>query len=124
MRDAAERGQQFERAAVRKELDRSGTLAHAGRGVCVDVEQGADRDIEYLGDLRQPSGADPVRALFIFLHLLERDAKLAGEIALRHARDQPMSADGLPEFDVRGIRPPIPLLQLHSLGGMIYQMQL
>src|ERR1700737_125236 len=107
MRDAPERGQQFERVAVRNELDRSRTRAFAGKCGCISIEQDADRDIEYLGDLRKPPGADPVHAFFIFLYLLERDAEPAGEVALRHAPDQSMSADGLSDLDVRGIRPPI-----------------
>src|SRR5258708_1291955 len=113
MPDAPERGQQFERVAVRDELGRSGTRALARRRVGIGIEQGADRDVEYPGDLRKPPGADPVHALFIFLYLLERDAELAGEVALRHADDQSMSANGLSDLDVRGIRPPPFSLDCH-----------
>jgi hypothetical protein len=104
--DSSERGQQFERVAVRNELGRSGTRALPGRRVGIGLEQGADRDIEYPGDLGKPPGADSVRAFLIFLYLLERDAEPAGEVALRHAQDQSMSADGLSDLDVRGIGPP------------------
>ena len=106
MGDNPERGQQFERVAVRNELGRSGTGSLAGRRVGVGLEQGADRDIEYPGDMGKPPGADPIRAFFIFLYLLERDAEPAGEVALRHAHDQSMSADGLSDLDVRGGRSP------------------
>src|ERR1700675_3639368 len=106
MPDVPERGQQFERTAVGNELDRGGTRALAGGRVGIGIEQGADRDIEYPGDLREPPGADPVHAFLIFLYLLERDAEPAGEVALRHAHDQSMSADRLSDLDVRGIRLP------------------
>ena len=104
--DSSERGQQVERVAVRNELGRSGTGSLAGGRVGIGLEQGADRDIEYPGDLGKPPGADPVRAFFIFLYLLERDAELTGEVALRHAHDQSMSANGFSDLDVRVSRPP------------------
>ena len=124
MRDAVERGQQLERAAVWQQLDGGRVLA--ARRDRIGIKQGADRDIEYLGDLRKPPGPDPVGAVFVFLHLLERDAKPAGEVALRHARDQSTSSNGLPELNVRGIRPPISLLHHldRTLGDMIHQVQL
>jgi hypothetical protein len=56
MRDTPERGQQFERVAVRNELGRSGTRALAGGRVGIGIEQGADRDIEYPGDMGKPPG--------------------------------------------------------------------
>src|SRR5450756_1156642 len=93
VRDAPERSQQFERIAVRNELDGSGTRARSRGCVGIGIEQGADWNIEYPGDLGKPPGADPVHALFIFLYLLERDAEPPGEVALRHARDQAMSPD-------------------------------
>ncbi len=124
MRDAVERGQQLERAAVGQQLD--GSRALAARRDCIGIKQGADRDIEYLGDLRKAPGPDPVGAVFVFLDLLERDAKPASEVALRHARDQSTRPDGLPEFNVRGIRPPISFLYHldRTLGDMIRRVQL
>src|ERR1700685_1981074 len=65
--DSSERGQQVERVAVRNELGRSGTGSLAGGGVGIRIEQGANRNIEYPGDLGTPPGADPVRRFFIFL---------------------------------------------------------
>jgi hypothetical protein len=38
--------------------------------------------VEHFGDLEQPPGADPVGAFFIFLNLLERDAKGLAESLL------------------------------------------
>ena len=125
IRDAPERAQQLERVAVWNELDRSGTHALAGGRRGIGIEQGADRDIEYLGDSRKPPGADPIHAFFIFLYLLGRDAEPAGEVALRHAQDQPMSANGLSDLDVRGIRPPsfFRHCKMHYLWGMIHAVQ-
>jgi hypothetical protein len=54
----------------------------------------------------EPPGADPARAFFISLYLLERDAEPAREVALRHAHDQSVIADGLSDLGVRGIRSP------------------
>jgi len=126
MRDAPERGQQFERTAIRNELDGSGTRVLFRGCVGIRIEQGADRNIEYLGDLGKPPGADPVRALFVFLYLLERDAQPASEVALRHARDQAMSPDGLSDLDVRGSRQaPISLhCEIHYLCEMNHVAQL
>ena len=66
----------------------------------------AKLDRKYPGDPGEPPGVGPVRAFFIFLYLLQRHAELTGEVALRAAHDQSMSADGLADLDVRGIRPP------------------
>ena len=40
----------------------------------------------------QPAGADPVGALLVFLHLLERQAKLLAELLLTHPEHHPAHA--------------------------------
>ena len=77
-------------------------------------EESTDRDAEYLGDLGKTPGTDPVRALFVFLHLLERDADLACEVALGHAREQPIRADGFAHLAVS--RSWLPLLRAEASG--------
>src|SRR5580704_15757923 len=43
-----------------------------------------DRSLEDLGDALQSAGAHAISALFVFLHLLECQVELRGEIGLRH----------------------------------------
>jgi len=45
--------------------------------------------------LREPAGADPVCALFVFLDLLERHADLPAKVALRQLFLNPANADVL-----------------------------
>src|SRR2546421_1134964 len=72
VRDSRKRGQQTQRALVRNELDRRGARRALVCGrIRIGVEEGADRDTEYRGDLRKAPGADPVDALFVFLNLLK-----------------------------------------------------
>jgi uncharacterized protein YjiS (DUF1127 family) len=68
-------------------------------------EEIADRHVEDLGDQRQAPGADPVHALFVFLHLLEGDAELVGQCDLGHAPHQAVSPDGRADLVVGAGRP-------------------
>src|SRR5215831_11367807 len=45
------------------------------------------------GDPAQPTGANPVDPLFVFLHLLKGHAHFVGELSLRHPAYQPLSTD-------------------------------
>ena len=42
-------------------------------------------DAEHLSDLLEPRRADPVGAIFIFLHLLKGEAEVTGQLYLRDA---------------------------------------
>ena len=64
------------------------------------AEEKRDRHIERLGDPHQPSCADPVHALFVFLDLLERDAEQIAEFGLRHALGHAPRADALADLDI------------------------
>ena len=52
---------------------------------------------------RQPRGADPVGAAFVFLHLLKRQAERIGERLLVHAEQQAAHADASADMNVDGI---------------------
>src|SRR4051812_24351703 len=58
--------------------------AGAARRVGSAVEQEPDRNLQYIGNLLEPAGADPIGALFVFLHLLEREAESVAELFLAH----------------------------------------
>jgi hypothetical protein len=95
-------GKQFDRRGVGNELDRNiPSSSFAERCIHSAFEKGADRNAEHIGDLRKAPGADAIRTLFIFLHLLERDAEPLCKLALRHARGQPMRANGFANSAVR-----------------------
>jgi hypothetical protein len=61
------------------------------------------RHAEHLGDPLQPAGRDAVRALFVFLHLLERHADELAELGLRQSALQAQRAHALPDLSVAGI---------------------
>src|SRR5262249_3389308 len=71
--------------------------ARVGRAA---VEQGHERDAEGIGDLRQAGGAAAVRALFVFLDLLERQADPRTKLGLREPLLQAADADVLADQDV------------------------
>ena len=48
-------------------------------------EQRRNRHFENLGDALQAPGADAVRAVFVFLNLLEGDVEPLADVVLRHA---------------------------------------
>ena len=61
------------------------------------------RHAEHLGDPLQPARRNAVRALFVFLHLLERHADELAELGLRQAALQAQRAHALPDLGVAGI---------------------
>jgi hypothetical protein len=60
--------------------------------VFVLAEKCADRVPQRARDHRQPTRRDPVRAVFVFLQLLERDADRLGEDRLRKPALDPQRA--------------------------------
>jgi len=106
IRDLGKGGQQFNRSRVGNELDWNITAcSFATRCIHSSFEKGADRNPEDIRDLRKAPGADTVHTFFIFLYLLERDADPLCKGPLRHARGQPMRANGFANFAVGRIRP-------------------
>jgi hypothetical protein len=87
---------------IRDEIGRHGTARSDSR----PGEKGGDRDVEYLGDQRKAPGTNPVRAFFIFLHLLEGDTEALRKGPLRHFCHQPMCTYGCADFAVRRSWPP------------------
>jgi hypothetical protein len=63
-------------------------------------EEGMDRHVQRFGDLHQAAGADAVRALLVFLNLLEGDPKLIGERGLRHVLGEAPDPDVASDDDV------------------------
>src|SRR5947209_8446479 len=55
-----------------------------GPGAGRALEQERYRDLQDVADLLQPAGADAVGTLFVFLHLLERQAQSLAELFLTH----------------------------------------
>jgi hypothetical protein len=58
-------------------------------------EEELGRHLQYLGDMLQATCADAVRALFIFLHLLECQTERIAEFHLGHTKHQAAHADAL-----------------------------
>ncbi len=58
-------------------------------------------DAERLSDLMEPGRADPVCALFVFLHLLKGEAEATGQLYLRDAFFPATQTDSSPHLDVR-----------------------
>jgi hypothetical protein len=56
------------------------------------LEEELDWHLQYFRHSVQAARADPVRTLFIFLHLLERNAEHVAELCLGHAKHQPAHA--------------------------------
>jgi hypothetical protein len=85
-------------------------------------EKRADRNVEDRRDLRQAPGTHAICALLLFLHLLKRDPKPAGKIALGHSGDQPMRPNGLADLSCASLalrttpaRPQAPLVCSRAL---------
>jgi hypothetical protein len=58
-------------------------------------------DVERLSDLLEPCGADPVDALFVFLHLLKGEFEVTSQAYLRDAFFPATQTDSPPHLDVR-----------------------
>jgi len=58
-------------------------------------------DAEHLSDLLEPRRADPVDALFVFLHLLKGEPEVTGQLFLRDACFPATPTDSPPHLDVR-----------------------
>src|SRR5262249_10826483 len=57
------------------------------------VEQGRQRHAKRAGDLREPARADAVRAVLVFLDLLERHVEVMTELGLGQAALQAADSD-------------------------------
>src|SRR5690349_6408340 len=97
--DPVEALQQPQRVRLGQQIAR-GLLGRGLSGRRSAVEQSRDRHTENVGDLGKPAGADPVRALLVFLHLLECYTYPPAELTLRQALLQPTDADVLTDQDV------------------------
>ncbi|UGY16343.1 hypothetical protein HAP48_0001905 [Bradyrhizobium septentrionale] len=78
----------------------AGELRHRRRSLAVNhiAHEICDVGFEDVGDLLQPSGADAVDALLVFLDLLKTDAQLIGQLGLadmqfQSALPQPVADD-------------------------------
>ena len=65
-------------------------------------EQFADRNTQHGRDARQAAGAYPVRALLVFLYLLESNTDLIGEIGLAYSAMNPKDANPAPTMASSG----------------------
>src|SRR5262249_53570598 len=55
-------------------------------------------------NLVQPAASNPIDALLVFLHLLERDAELIGELGLRQSLGEALDPDVAANKSINGIR--------------------
>src|ERR1041385_7369406 len=64
-------------------------------GLCIGCpfQEKGDRDLKNVRNLLQPTGTDPVRALFVFLNLLKSQAERIAELLLAHSQHHPAHAD-------------------------------
>jgi hypothetical protein len=62
------------------------------------LEEERDRDAQNSRQLLQPARADAVRAFFVFLNLLKRQAQLVAELFLAHAEHKAAHADAAPDI--------------------------
>src|SRR5918995_1476656 len=76
----------------------------AGNSIPGGFEQVADGNAKDGSDLRQPAGANPVRAFLVFLHLLKGYADPFGEHGLAHAAVDPKHADLGPHHRIERAR--------------------
>jgi hypothetical protein len=58
-------------------------------------------DAEHISDLLEPRRADPVDALFVFLHLLKGNTEVTSQLYLRDACFPATQTDSPPHLDVR-----------------------
>ena len=63
-------------------------------------EEERDRDIQNIGDVLKAAGADTVRALFVFLDLLEADADVNRQLLLRQAEQTAPTAQTLAQVKI------------------------
>src|SRR5439155_7794687 len=87
-------------------IGRGGGLLHSvGWAVQVwcTLEKKRHRNLQDVRNLLQPAGADPVRALLVFLDLLEREAKPIAELLLAHAQHHATHAHTAPDMLVDGV---------------------
>src|SRR5712692_7316385 len=57
-----------------------------------------------MSEVLQSAGADPVPTLFVFLNLLESEAKRIAELLLAHSQQHTTHSNPAPHMLVRGIR--------------------
>jgi hypothetical protein len=64
------------------------------------LEEEGDRHAENRRDVLQAACADTVRALLVFLDLLERDAERLAQLLLAHAEHGPAQPDSAADVDI------------------------
>ena len=95
--DGARQGQVFKRLGAAYGFS-------VGQALIVRAKKGTDRHAQYVGNSRKAAGADAIGALFVFLHLLERNAQGLAEGALRHATGGPFDSNATANLDVNRVR--------------------
>jgi hypothetical protein len=80
-------------------------------------KEAVDADAYNAADAPEPCGRDAIDAVFIFLDLLELDAKRVAELHLRESLELPPAFDGAPNGDiVLGRLPVHAALRIMPLG--------
>lgn len=85
------------------EIEPRGFRADDLVGTAGPAEKRSDRHAQYLGNLGEAAGANPIRAFFVFLNLLKCHADLFAELGLRYASCHALDANSTSHFDVDGI---------------------
>jgi hypothetical protein len=93
------------RLAVRQVIDEfkriiAATDSETSRGI---FEEKRDRDLQDLRNLLQPASADAVRALLVFLYLLEGQAERPAKFFLAHCKHFPAHAHSAADVLVNGV---------------------
>src|SRR5262249_21878182 len=100
-------GQSFgSRQEIRDVSRRGGILRAMGSGVEVrgTIKKKRHRHLEDFGNLLEPACSDPVRALLIFLNLLERETQGLAELFLTHGQHHSPHPDSAPHVPVDRVR--------------------
>ena len=94
-------GQEFGDVVGNRGLRRAVLALLRGPGDTLKKER--NRNLQDLGDVLQPAGANPVGSLFVFLDLLESQPQPFAELLLTHSQHQPAHAHTGTDVLVRGI---------------------
>src|SRR5262245_25520985 len=101
VRDAGERLHQRQVLRVRQQCLRGRAIWSVDTlDTLVQREQG---DLQGRRDAEESTGPHAVPALLVLLHLLKRDAKLVGEVGLRHTFGQALDTDVAADQPVDGV---------------------
>src|SRR5579863_9751366 len=103
--DAQEGAIQLQALGRGEEVDDIGLRRLLGEAAAIRLRRRAfekvrRRDLERSGRLLQAAGADSIRALFVFLDLLERHTEKFAELALAHADHCPAHSQPRADIDI------------------------